>query len=55
MLPWTNLQLYQNVVGNPLFTTSKTQQPYYQPSTGSQVAGGLLGLAGTAAQFLPYA
>ena len=47
-LPYNKLNQFAGLIGGNWGGTTTSQQPYYQPSLFSQVAGGLLGAAGTA-------
>ena len=47
-LPYNKLNQYMGLIGGNWGGTTTSQQPYYQPSIFGQVAGGLLGAAGTA-------
>ena len=46
-LPYNKLAQYMGLIGGSLGGTTTSQTPYYQPSTFSQIAGGLLGGLGT--------
>jgi hypothetical protein len=51
--PYSNMNWYTSQLYGSPWGTQTSKQPVYQPGVGQQVAGGVLGALGTAAQFLP--